>query len=89
MSDQTPDQVVRGMFDGIEKFLAERGEAADARRKARRQRAAEVRRRVRALTPPVVVEPDEDNRDPDQCTCDVTAFPPCARCENSPEGDQT
>lgn len=83
------DEQVRGMFDGIERFLAERGDAADARRKARRQRNAEVRRHVRALTPPAVVEPEDDTRDPDQCTCEITAFPPCSRCENAPEGDQT
>ncbi len=84
----TPDETVRGMFDGIEKFLSVQGDARDAQRRARRRRSAEVRRRVRAHTPPAVVEPDDDTRDPDQCTCHVTAFPPCARCENSPEGDQ-
>jgi hypothetical protein len=84
---QTPDEQVRGMFDGIERFLAERGEAADRARAARRARAAEIRRRVRALTPPAVVEPEDDTRDPDQCTCHITAFPPCSHCENTPEGE--
>lgn len=83
----TPDEAVRGMFDGIERFLAERGAAADARRKARRQRNAEVRRRVRAHTPPAVAEPGDDTRDPDQCSCPITAYPPCSHCENTPEAE--
>lgn len=88
MTAETPDQVVRGMFDGVERFLAERGAAADRARAARRAKSAAIRRHVRALTPPAVVEPDEDTRDPDQCVCHVIAFPPCGHCENTPEGAQ-